>query len=843
MIARRAAVTLGVAVVAWTLAAVAPRNASADIASVFNENPTPVPCTVMPNGVRLCDEAAYQPPRDRSTVQSFDGVPLDVRVAFPPYISGPDGPYPLIIVFHRYAGEKAPLQSLTGWLGKGYAAMSMTDRGFGESCGSQASRNADPAGCANGYVRMMDTRYEVRDAQDLIGELVDDGVVDPARIGAMGNSYGGGKAVALAALKDREVLPNGFMVPWTSPRGTRISLAAAAATSAWTDLMAALVPNGSTLDYVEEAPYTGRTGVLKESSENALYALGLPWFYAPPGADPSADVTGWHMLLNAGEPYDDSQGNPLGPTAAMRVEANMHHSPYYIDDSEPPAPLLIANGLTDDFFPADEAIRFFNRTRTRHLGVPISLVLADIGHARAQQKAADAALVGARERAWLEYYVDAVGSPPYQGVEVWTQTCPASAPSGGPYQAPSWAAAAPGEIRLDFLPQQQILPGSGSASIAQTFDPVAGPGACATAPAADQDGTASYRSAPVGAGGFTLLGSPTVVADITSHGSDSEIAARLLDVDPSTDTEMLVARGLWRPAISNQAVQQVFQLHPNGYRFAPGHVVKLELLPSDDPYGRASNNQDQVKVEDLELRLPVLEAPGALGGLVQAPAPKVVPPGYTLARDFAPPRYVRPRGAVHVQVALVPAFRQCVAPGRSHGAPLAFGSCGPPVQASSNLTIGTPDANGRFANSIGSAYFGLMPDNPSTSVNETDVRISASISDVRRSGDLSAYTGELQDTASLRITDLANGSGGDPATVVDTPLSATMTCAATAQADQGATCSVLTTANALAPGTVTAGARAIWEVGAVALYDGGADGVAATTADNQLFARQGLFVP
>src|SRR5438105_368509 len=116
MIARSAAVCVWAAVVSLTLAAMAPQKASADIASVFNENATPVPCTTMTNGVRLCDETAYQPPQDRSTVKSFDGVPIDVRVAFPRYLSGPDGPYPLIVVFHRYAGEKAALQSLTGWI-------------------------------------------------------------------------------------------------------------------------------------------------------------------------------------------------------------------------------------------------------------------------------------------------------------------------------------------------------------------------------------------------------------------------------------------------------------------------------------------------------------------------------------------------------------------------------------------------------------------------------------------------------------------------------------------------------------------------------------------------------
>ena len=51
----------------------------------------------------------------------------------------------------------------------------MTTRGFGQSCGIAASRTADPAGCAAGHVRLMDTRYEVRDAQELAGLLADEG--------------------------------------------------------------------------------------------------------------------------------------------------------------------------------------------------------------------------------------------------------------------------------------------------------------------------------------------------------------------------------------------------------------------------------------------------------------------------------------------------------------------------------------------------------------------------------------------------------------------------------------------------------------------------------------------
>ena len=49
----------------------------------------------------------------------------------------------------------------------------------------------------------MHNAYEVRDAQYLLGQLADDGVIDPQRIGAIGGSYGGGMSIALGALRNR----------------------------------------------------------------------------------------------------------------------------------------------------------------------------------------------------------------------------------------------------------------------------------------------------------------------------------------------------------------------------------------------------------------------------------------------------------------------------------------------------------------------------------------------------------------------------------------------------------------------------------------------------------------
>ena len=99
----------------------------------------------------------------------------------------------MVGVFHGYGGTRATSQrTSSAGSSKGYAVFSLTNRGCGESCRTQSSLDADPAGCANGYVRLMDPRYEVRDAQTFLGKLVDDGVVIPDKIAATGGSYGGG---------------------------------------------------------------------------------------------------------------------------------------------------------------------------------------------------------------------------------------------------------------------------------------------------------------------------------------------------------------------------------------------------------------------------------------------------------------------------------------------------------------------------------------------------------------------------------------------------------------------------------------------------------------------------
>jgi acyl-homoserine-lactone acylase len=199
--------------------------------------------------------------------------------------------------------------------------------------------------------------------------------------------------------------------------------------------------------------------------------------------------------------------------------------------------------------------------------------------------------------------------------------------------------------------------------------------------------------------------------------------------------------------------------------------------------------------------------------------------------------YPRPRGATPVRVPLVPAYRQCTSPNLTHGAPLAFGSCSPPAQASQDLTVGTPDANGKPGASSGYVLLRVASCPPCASPASADVRIDASITDVRNRSDLGDYTGNLEGRFSLRLTDHFNAAVAgdpqtDPATVEDNPFKFTMPCAATTDTT-GGTCQVSTSANAIAPGSVRDGDRAIWQLGPIGLYD----------ASGGLFATQGVFVP
>jgi hypothetical protein len=631
-----------------------PAAAGATIGSVFGT----VTCTEQTGvnaGQRWCGNTA------NTTVPVWDGTPIDVSVGFPA-ATGEDNNYPVIGIYHGWGGSKITPSSTAAqrWIKQGYAVFSITDRGWGSSCGKPISKlekeekeakkenvELKSPPCERGYIHLLGRRYEVRDVQTLLGKLADEGLIDPQRIGANGGSYGGGMSLELGALKDRVELPNGELIPWESPGGKPMKMAATAAEFPWTDISQALQPNGSTLDYVEDAPYKGmlgdhRFGIEKASWNAGLFLTGAAsGYYAPVSAnDPEANIQAWHAFAITGGPYG---GQPL---AIQQEEHLPAHSAYYTNLSESPAPAIMENGWNDDLFPADETVKYYNLVRAKYPNQPMQLFDLDVGHNPRSATTISTADVGkfqAAQNAWFAYYVKGEGGEPAGAkgaATAITSFCPQTAGgSGTEYKAANWAALSPGEIRFNSEPEQTVqAPGTATANTFTGSTTV-----CTTQSSANNASAAEYKLAEAPTGGYTVLGSSTVIADISTPQANDQLVARLYDENVAGGTEQLIGRQAYRPLNPGEGfTKQVFQLHPQAWKVAAGHALKLELMVADSTscpgalppcYLRPSSSPHSIQVKNLELRVPTTDAPGSAEGQVKAPLAPYLPPGYTLARN------------------------------------------------------------------------------------------------------------------------------------------------------------------------------------------------------------------
>lgn len=554
---------------------------------------------------------------------SWDGVPLDTTVTLPP---GRSRNLPLVALVHGFGNSKHEYldpasEAYTGnaftWASRGYAVLTHTARGLWGSCGTPESRLASPVACADGYIHLADVRYEVRDTQELIGRLVDEGTADPGRLGATGDSYGGGQSLMMAALRNRIMLPDGSYAPWRAPDGTRLSLAGAAPVIPWTDLVSAAAPNGSisSTKPTSRRRATTPVGVQKATVVNAIFAaaqfavgpgqpIGEPFvpgrpmgYLAPAGVDPEADVAGWVARTSLGEPYTDDYAQSIVGLLAD------YHSAVYLKADRPPAPLFLAAGFTDDLFPADESVRFANRTQRRFPNSPLRMDLGDFGHQRAANKPAERERLIRTIDAWFAHHVRGDSSSPREGVFATAQRCPRSRPAGRTYRARSFARLARHSKRSRFREPALVSSGGGDPAVGAALDPVTGGGdGCVVTERSEAPGTARYELKAAGRKALTLAGAPRLRARLGLGGTEPgvpQLPARLWDVAPD-GSQRLVARGLYRPAEGRNS----WELHPNVWRFKRDHVAELELLGNDAPFARPSNGSFEIEVKRLRVDLP-----------------------------------------------------------------------------------------------------------------------------------------------------------------------------------------------------------------------------------------------
>jgi fermentation-respiration switch protein FrsA (DUF1100 family) len=552
-------------------------------------------CTAV-NGVRFCPTSTLA-----QRVPSFDGTLLDADVTLPPTGAGP---FPTIVMIHGWAGDKTSFESSTPagdgnvtydynniyYAQHGYAVLNYSARGWGNSCGTAESREA--AGCKEGWLRLADQRFEARDTQYLLGLLADEKITSRTAIGATGISYGGGQSIELAYLRNQIRLPKGEFAPWTSPKGLKMEIKAAFPRWPWSDLVDALLPNGRFLDTEVAPPEQSREpfGVEIQSYVSGLYADGQAKGYiAPPGLDPEAELSKWYALINAGEPYGSE-------AEAVANQIYTYHQGYGMPGK--PAPLLLESGWTDALFPPEQSLRIYNAVRAAK-GYAV-LMFGDLGHSPGSNKENTDHAFNEEGAAFFASKLQHLGKAPASGsVTTYTQTCPQGAAAGGPFTASRWAKLHPHTVTFGSPGIQTFTSAGGNPAIAAEFDPIANSNACKSVKAETEANTANYTTT---SSGFTLMGLPTVTATIKTLGPFGEIAARLWDVLPSGE-QRLITRGVYR-LTENQTGAITFQLHGNGYQFAAGDTVKLQLLGRDAPYYRASNGAFSVEVGGLTVSLP-----------------------------------------------------------------------------------------------------------------------------------------------------------------------------------------------------------------------------------------------
>lgn len=580
------------AVVVTALAAGSPASAQGGGVTVLG-----VPCVPGAGGTQICQGSLL------ARVPSWDGVPLDVDIYLPPDDGKPD---PLIVGLHGFAATKLgafefsdyPMQKAQ----EGYVVMAYSARGQGFSCGLPVSRT--PGDCDEGWIHLADARYEGRDTQYLAGLLVDLGLVKPKRIGVTGSSYGGGQSLMLATLRNRMILPNGKFAPFESPEGVPMEIAAAAPKIGWSDLAYALAPTGRKLDYRANNPYGQRAGITKFSYLTGLYAAGLPGYYAPEGADPSADITAWKNELDGGRPYDKKIERKI------LFEMRRFRSSYSVQDHLPrskripPAPTVIYNGLTDDIMPPDQALHYYERARKRFPGHEPSLVFeAKFAHNRGSLGAPSPLHDVARDALFARELMGDDEAEPLDGVQVTTLGCGGA--SLGPFETKTWRAQHPGEVRVRGRKRQLTTSAGGSPVLQTGTDPFGGVQECPKFPASTDAGAATYLGRPATGDGYTVVGSPTVSARVRVNGKFGEISTRLWDVAPD-GSQTMVQHSIYKP---RKRGRQTWQLHPAGYHFAAGHVPKLEILGRDFPYMQEPSSDYEIRIRRLTLDLPVHERP------------------------------------------------------------------------------------------------------------------------------------------------------------------------------------------------------------------------------------------
>jgi X-Pro dipeptidyl-peptidase-like protein/prolyl oligopeptidase family protein len=574
-------------------------------------------------------------------------VALDVNVSIPT-VPAPPGGYPMIVMMHGCcSGTKTTWESTTfegagerwhynnAWFAsRGYVVVNYTARGFRE-----VGRGS------TGETQLDSREFEINDYQYLAGEIADDPFfnVDPQKVVPTGGSYGGG--FAWLALTDPV---------WVSPGGKQMKLVASAPRYGWTDLVYSLVPNGKhfltpdRLPAFDGSDSSSPMGSPKTSILTILFASGLIGTTFPQYILDAIDC------LNSADPFET---NPLctGTLATTLPSFLANRSAYYQNQffdriaSDPSyrIPVFNAGTLTDPLFTAVENLRMSNRLQSVVPNYPIQQYFGDYEHFvqnkvrewgdicgadRHVCRFADYPLgdvnadpvdlqrtgVHTRLNRFIDHYAQPTGNAsepqPQFDVTASLQICPENAGSqpanepGPTFTAPSFGDLAPYTLRIDRTGAQTTRnPATANphADIADPFTNLLTNGArCPvfTTPAGPDEAT--YDSDPL-TGTATMIGGTRVFVDYAASTADGlQINARLVDVFPD-GKGVMVDRGVRR--VTSQSGTVEVPLQGNGWRFEPGHKIRVEITQDDYAYIKGSSIPSSATISGVRVRMPVRE--------------------------------------------------------------------------------------------------------------------------------------------------------------------------------------------------------------------------------------------
>ena len=566
-------------------------------------------------------------------VPSFDGSPLDADLTLPAGKAPGGGGHPLVVLLHGFGGDKHDWQSTddeadgrdkwhwnSHWFAKrGYYVLSYTARGFRTDAASQPWQPATPAGSSaslpSGTIQLKSRDAEIRDTQwlaALAAATFPD--LDRERVVVSGGSYGGGESWLQSTQPD-----------WTFPRTIDPSLPVLALKVAvpkygWTDLAYSLAPHGRGDPYTAAAERAGEQplGVVKLSYVNGFYALGTTdgIFEAGTRTAPTAagegaiSVPAWKSrLADAGDPYDVAGEEDPVVAQARRGLTEFRGSHYQDRPSGRRVAVFSIQGWTDDLFPAVESTREFLALKALDPRWPVSLAFADVGHPRAQNKAATWQWLNTQANAFLNANLDRAREG---GSTVTSEATTCDGSTGARVSAadPRALATRTASFRL---PGGSLPPGSGSGDPdGAATDPVAGslggnrPETCRVSQAATWPGRYTALTEPLAARLDTVGPGELRIPYTLAPAVAAAVVARVWDVAPD-GVARLVTRGAARldpPAYDGPSGELRLALFGNHWRVPAGHRLRVDLAQVDELTFRRATLPATITFSRAELLLP-----------------------------------------------------------------------------------------------------------------------------------------------------------------------------------------------------------------------------------------------